>query len=80
MVKQAERAESGSTMSLDDANRLATTDVRFPSAPQIAAEKLYGWSILVDLFHGPNQAISTAGCTFVINGGPALHRVHDQHI
>ena len=42
MVKQAERAESGSTMSLDDANRLATTDVRFPSAPQIAAEKLYG--------------------------------------
>ena len=67
-------------MSLDDANCLVTTDVRFPSAPQIAAEKLYGWSILVNLFHGRNQAISTAVRAFVINVGPALHRVHDQHM
>ena len=80
MVKQAERAESGSTMTLDDASRLATTDVRFPSTPQIAAEKMYGWSILIDLFHGRAQAIAVAIRAFVIAVGPALHRIHDQHL
>ena len=80
MVKQAELAEAGSTMSLSDASRLITSDVRFPGAPQVAAEKLYGWSLLVDLFHGGIQAISVSVRNFVIGVGPALHRVHDQHL
>jgi hypothetical protein len=80
MVKQAELAEAGSTMSLADAQRLTTTDVRFPSTPQIAAEKLYGWSIFLDLYHGSNQPIALHFRNFVIAVGPALHRVHDQHL
>jgi hypothetical protein len=80
MVKQAELAESGSTMSLADASRLTTTDVRFPSQPQHSAEKLYGWSLGIDLFHGSNQPVADSTRNFVIGVGPALHRVHDQHL
>ena len=80
MVKQAELAEAGSTMSLADASRLITSDVRFPSGPQISAEKFYGWSLNVDVFHGHNQPIADAVRLFVIAVGPALHRVHDQHL
>jgi hypothetical protein len=80
LVKQAELAESGSSVSLADANRLLTTDVRFPPDPQTAAEKLYGWSIFVDLFHGSITAIATRVRNFVIAAGPALHRLHSFNL
>jgi hypothetical protein len=80
MVKQAELAEAGSSMSLADASRLITSDVRFPSSPQVAAEKLYGWSILLDLFHGSIEPIAERVRNFTIQVGPALHRIHDQHL
>ena len=80
LVKQAELAEAGSNMTLEDANRLIATDVRFPTTPQIAADKLYGWSIIADLFHGGNQPICNSIRNFALGVGPALHRIHAQFL
>ena len=78
MIKQAEIAEGGTSVSLADAERLTSSDVRFPTEPQVAAEKLYGWSVLIDVFHGATHPISVSVRNFVIAVGPALHRIRDQ--
>ena len=52
LIKRAEIAESGSSVSLADAELITTTDMRFPSSARAAEEQLYGWSILLDIFHG----------------------------
>ena len=74
-TKHAEIAESGTSLSLADAQAITTTDVRFPSDTHVAAEKLYGWSVVIDVFHGVNHPIAIAVRTFVLNVGPALHRL-----
>ena len=74
--KRAEIAFSGTSMTLQDAASITTTDVRFPSSPQIAAEKLCGWSVVIDVFHGVNHAVSNAVRDFVTEVGPALHQVY----
>jgi hypothetical protein len=79
LVKQAELAEAGSNISLADAERLTSSDVRFPVDAQSGAEKLWGWSILVDLFHGITHEIAMSVRRFVSSVGPALHRVAAQH-
>ena len=78
LVRQAEIAEGGTGVSLDDAARLTASDIRFPTEPQVAAEKLYGWSVLIDIFHGVNHPIAMSVRGFVIAVGPALHRIRDQ--
>ena len=78
MIKQAELAEGGTSMSLADAEKLTASDVRFPTTPQVAAEKLYGWSVHLDVFHGPLAQVAINAREFVINVGPALHRVCEQ--
>ena len=78
LVKQAEIAEAGSTLSLGDAERLTTSDLKFPATPYFAGEKMYGWSIVVDVFHGHNTDIANAVRPFVIRIVPHLHRIHDQ--
>ena len=80
LVRQAELAETGASLSLSDASRLITTDVRFPSNAQVAAEKCYGWSICIDLFHGSNHAIATCIRNFVIKAGPSFHRIAAQYL
>jgi len=80
LVRQAELAEQGGAMSLQDARRLISTDVRFPTTPQVAAEKCYGWSILIDLFHGSNHAVATCVRNFVNRAGPSFHRVASLHL
>ena len=41
-IKHAEMAQQGTSLTLADAARLTASDVRFPTDPQTAAEKLYG--------------------------------------
>ena len=65
-------------MSLEDAGTLVATDVRFPTTAQMGAEKMYGWSINIDLFHGANHDISNSVRTFVIAAGPAFERIQHQ--
>ena len=75
MAKQAELAESGSSVSLADASRLISTEVLYPTTPQVAAEKLYAWSTFVDIFHGIDHEISEAVRAFVLEVGPSLHHI-----
>ena len=76
MIKNAELTEAGTSMTLGDAEKLTSTDVRFPTSPQTAAEKLYGWSVVVDSFHGEGHDIANAVRDFVLAVGPALTRLH----
>ena len=79
LIKSAVVAEGGSTLSLADLERLLTSvDLRFPTLPQIAAEKLCGWSVLVNLFHGALHVTAVIIRKFVIEVRPALHRLFDQ--
>ena len=78
LIKQAELAEAGTSMSLADADRLTSSDVRFPTNAQTAAEKLWAWSIMVDIFHGVSHEIAMSVRRFVIAVGPALHRIAEQ--
>ena len=48
LIHQAQLVEAGSSVTLSDASALIADDVRFPSAPFVAVEKLYGWSVVVD--------------------------------
>jgi hypothetical protein len=75
-LKKAAAVESGATISLADVESLTTTDVRFPVTPQAAAEKLYGWSVLVDVFHGDTHLVAVAVREFVVAVGSALHNVY----
>ena len=78
-IKKAELAETGTSMTLADAGTLVTADVRLAATPQNGAEKLYGWSILVDLFFGVTRPISENVRNSVIKVGPALHRICEQY-
>ena len=71
--KQAELAEAGSHLSLADASTLTATDVRFTTNLQVAAKKLCGWSICLDLFHSVVDHVAVNSCKHVTAVGPALH-------
>ena len=75
-TRQAEIASAGNTTSLADADALTCVDTRYPTAPHMAAEKLYGWSILVDVFHGPDTAIAKNVRAMVLQIAPRMHAVH----
>ena len=51
--------EEGSHLPLANTKCIMANNIHFPTDAQQATEKLYGWSILVDIFHGPAQDIST---------------------
>ena len=78
MIKQAELTEAGTSVSLADAERIVASDVRFPSSARVAEEKLYGWSIVMDVFHGAGHDVCVSTRTFVKEVGPLLHRICDQ--
>ena len=65
-------AAQGKSLSLADAEKLTATDVRFPTSPQTAAEKLHGWSVVIDIFHGVNQPIANSIRKVVIEIAPSL--------
>ena len=48
-------------------------------SPQTTAEKLYGWSVIIDVFHGIAQDISNDVRNGVIEIAPALHALHTHH-
>ena len=78
MIKQAELTEAGTSVSLADAERIVATDVRFPTTARVAEEKLYGWSVVMDVFHGAAHDVCRSTRAFVIEVGPLLHRLCDQ--
>jgi hypothetical protein len=77
-VRQAQMIEGGTSVTLTDANALIAGDVRFPTQPFVAVEKLYGWSIIVDVFHGVAHGISISLRAAVVALGPQLQRMAAQ--
>ena len=78
LLKKAEMAERGNSLGLADAELLTATDVLFPTTPQVAGEKLYAFSVFIDLFHGENTVIAHNVRAAVLRVGPALHSVYNQ--
>ena len=64
-------AGEGRRSRLADAGRLISAEVLYPTTPQVAAENLYAWSTVVDVFHGVNHEISRAIRAFVLKVGPS---------
>ena len=71
--QKATLVESGGAVTLADADALTKTDLRFPTSARQAEEKLYGFSILVDIFHGVNHRISNAIRSYVRRVAPYMH-------
>ena len=78
-LRQCSLASQGTSLSLADAEKLTATDVRFPTSPQTAAEKLCGWSIVIDIFHGVNKPISNNIRKAVIEIAPSLCTLFSHH-
>ncbi len=78
LIRRATLVEGAGNLTLDDAEKIVSTDVRFPTTPQVATEKLYGWSIFIDLFHGATTAIATNVRAFALCVGPCLPSVYEN--
>ena len=39
-------------MSLQDTKLITSADIKFPSTARFTGEKLCGWSVTIDIFHG----------------------------
>jgi hypothetical protein len=78
LTKKAAMVEGGSSVSLQDAESLVAYDVRMPTEAYVAIEKLYGWSVVVDVFHGVRHPVATTIRSAVATIGPCLHRVASQ--
>ena len=65
-------------MLLDNAERISTSDIRFPTDARSAKEKLYGFSIIVNLFHGVAHPIAVNIRSMVTQIGPTFHRLVSQ--
>jgi hypothetical protein len=73
-TRRAAMLESGNSTNLADIDTLTTVDVRFPAEAYVAAEKLYAWSIVVDVFHGVNHPVAAAVRDAVTKLAPQLQR------
>jgi hypothetical protein len=79
MIKKAKVAELSATLSLTDAERLTSMDhIRFPTLPQTAIQKLYAWSVFIDIFPGNAHPVATNVRNFVKAVGPGLHVIYSQ--
>jgi hypothetical protein len=78
LMQQAQIVEAGTCTTLADAATITAEDVRFPTLPFVAVEKLYGWSVVVDVFHGVGHAVAINIRNAVTTIGPLLQRVAAQ--
>ena len=62
-------------MSLQDAESITSADVKFLSTAHFAGEKLCGWLVVIDVFHGVAHDVATRMRNFVIAVVPNLHSV-----
>jgi hypothetical protein len=75
LIKKAELVEGGTSMTLNDASALTSNDTALPTEVFVAIEKLSGWSVVVDVFHGPHTLIATNIRNAVAAVTPHLHRL-----
>jgi hypothetical protein len=77
-ITEATAIEGGASVSLADASALVATDVRFPQTAYAAMEKLYGWSVVVDVFHGVNHPVAVNLRRAVVEIGPRIQRLAES--
>ena len=75
LVQRAQLMETGASVSLADATALTSDDVRFPTQPYVAVEKLYVWSVIMDVFHGDRHPVAFAISEAMRLIGPLLQRM-----
>jgi hypothetical protein len=78
LVNSATMVEGGATLTLSDATALITNDARMPTIPHRAVQKLQGWSVVVDVFHGDSTPIADAIRTAVTAVTPHLYGISAQ--
>ena len=74
-IQAAAYTEQGGATSYADAQELVTSDVRFPCDYYVAGEKMCGWSLIVDLFHGAAHPVATSVRNLVSAIVPLFHQV-----
>ena len=74
-LQQAAMSESGGQLSLGDADALISSNQHLPLDPQEAVDKLIGFSVLVDVYFGPHQAISVNLRDFVSSTVAPINRM-----
>ena len=74
-VQQATMSESGGHLSLGDADALISSNQNLLLDPQEAVDKLIGFSVLIDVYFGPNQAISVNLREFVSTTVAPINRM-----
>ena len=74
-IQQASMSEAGGHLSLGDADALISTNQHLPLDPQEAVDKLVGFSILVDVYFGTDQAISRNLRDFVTSAVAPMTRM-----
>ena len=75
LVNSASMVEGGATLTLSDAAALTTNDVRMPTVPYLAVQKLQCWSVVVDVFHGEGTTIADNIRTAVQEVCPHIFRI-----
>jgi hypothetical protein len=75
LAHKAAIIEAGTATSLSDATTITSHDVRFPTQPFVAIEKLQGWSVVIDIFHGVAHPIAAAVRNAVLEITPWLMRL-----
>ena len=78
LVNSAAMVEGGATLTLSDAAALTTNDIALPTVVYVAVEKLKGWSVVVDVFHGSRTPIADSIRTAVERICPHLFRLVHQ--
>jgi hypothetical protein len=71
---RASTLESGVSATLADITYLTSGDPVFPTEAFIATEKLYAWSVIVDVFHGTNHPIAVAIRQAISDVCPTIQR------
>jgi hypothetical protein len=74
-ANRASHLESGASATLADITSLSSTEPLFPSQAFVAAEKLYAWSVVVDVFHGTTHPIAMSIRQAVHDICPCLQRI-----
>ena len=75
-IRKAEIASEAGGLTLRDAETLVSTDVHMPTSAYAVIEKICGWSVTVDVFHGSAHPISTAIRNAARALTPSIHRCY----
>ena len=78
-LEDAGRVERGASLTLADARAIAVSDARLPTMLHHLVEKVYGYSLVLDLYLGATHGLASAIRINALNLGPALMALATYH-